>query len=145
MHKKHLYRLYCLQMPEALAKRVPSDFELAGTRKGFKRYTSPDLKDILKGQAEAQEAVEAVLNNILQVHLLGRSSLEPVKGSLDFTPWCHSSSQPACTCGCCTWTSCRFCPLLDYYGSSVFQGHLFKQAHHACALSFFVQLPGCQF
>ena len=54
----------CLQ---ELAKKVPRDFELVSQKKGFKRFMSPQLRGLLKQRADALEAKEAAMANILQV------------------------------------------------------------------------------
>lgn len=55
-------------MQEAV-KKVPREFELVSQKKGFKRYMSPQLRELLKERAEALEAKEAAMANILQVSL----------------------------------------------------------------------------
>jgi len=54
-----------IEVPESLDKRVPRDFELAGQRKGFKRYTCAPLKAALGQQEEADAAATAALDTIL--------------------------------------------------------------------------------
>lgn len=58
---------------QELASRVPASFELAGQRKGFRRYTTPDLQTQLGERAKALQAREEALATILQVG----SSLPP--------------------------------------------------------------------
>ena len=52
---------------QALQKAVPEEFELMGQRKGFVRYYSPELRDLVKQHAEALEMRELALSGILQV------------------------------------------------------------------------------
>ena len=52
---------------QALQKSVPHDFELMGQRKGFVRYTSAPLQQLVKQHAEALQDKETALAGILQV------------------------------------------------------------------------------
>lgn len=52
---------------QALQKSVPQEFELMGQRKGFVRYTSAPLQQLVKQHAEALQNKEAALAGILQV------------------------------------------------------------------------------
>ena len=52
---------------QALQKCVPHDFELMGQRKGFVRYTSAPLQELVKQHAEALQDKETALTGILQV------------------------------------------------------------------------------
>ena len=54
-------------MLQALQKAVPHDFELMGQRKGFVRYTSAPLQELVKQHAEALQDKETALAGILQV------------------------------------------------------------------------------
>jgi hypothetical protein len=56
-----------LQVPDSLVNRVPRGFDLAAQRKGFKRYSSARLKDLVAGLAEAQAEVQGAASTILQV------------------------------------------------------------------------------
>ncbi|DBA75103.1 TPA: hypothetical protein ACH3X1_010428 [Trebouxia sp. C0004] len=56
-----------LEIPQALQKAVPQDFELMGQRKGFVRYMNPSLRLLVKQHADALEARELALTGILQV------------------------------------------------------------------------------
>ena len=47
--------------------KIPSSYELVGQKKGFKRYKSPCLVQLLAEYTAAQEAREAALSAILQV------------------------------------------------------------------------------
>jgi len=48
---------------------VPADYELVSQRKGFKRYKSPRLANLLREYAAAQEQREAALSGVLQVKI----------------------------------------------------------------------------
>lgn len=52
---------------QALQQSVPQDFELMGQRKGFVRYTSAPLQQLVKQHAEALQDKETALAGILQV------------------------------------------------------------------------------
>ncbi len=54
-------------MMQAVARDVPSSYELVGQRKGFKRYKSPRLAELLQEHAAALEERETALSGILQV------------------------------------------------------------------------------
>ncbi|CAG9467722.1 unnamed protein product [Pedinophyceae sp. YPF-701] len=62
---------HLIEVPEAAWKRVPSDWELMGQRKGFKRYTSEDLKALVADRDAALAAKEVVLSDALSA-LMGR-------------------------------------------------------------------------
>ncbi|KAL0028206.1 hypothetical protein WJX79_001719 [Trebouxia sp. C0005] len=55
-----------LEIPQALQKAVPQDFELMGQRKGFVRYMNPSLRSLVKQHADALETRELALTGILQ-------------------------------------------------------------------------------
>ena len=46
---------------------VPASYELVSQRKGFKRYKSHRLAELLQEHAAAQEEREAALSSVLQV------------------------------------------------------------------------------
>ena len=52
---------------QSLLKKVPSSFELASQKKGYRRYMSPPLRELVAAHAAAQEVREAALSGILQV------------------------------------------------------------------------------
>lgn len=52
---------------QALQKSIPHDFELMGQRKGFVRYRSAPLQQLVKQHAEALQSRETALAGILQV------------------------------------------------------------------------------
>lgn len=62
---------------QTLQKSVPQDFELMGQRKGFVRYTSAPLQELVKAHAEALQNKEAALAGILQVCFFATSRLYP--------------------------------------------------------------------
>ena len=49
---------------------MPASYELVSQRKGFKRYKSPRLAELLAEYAAAQEQREAALSGVLQVFAL---------------------------------------------------------------------------
>ena len=53
---------------QELAKKVPRDFELVSQKKGFKRFMSPQLRSLLRQRADALEAKEVAMANILKVN-----------------------------------------------------------------------------
>jgi hypothetical protein len=46
---------------------VPSEYALAGQRKGFKRYTTPDLGELVADYAAAQQQLEEARSGLLLV------------------------------------------------------------------------------
>lgn len=66
---------------QSAADAVPSSYELVGQKKGWKRYRSPRLAEIVRDHATAQEDREAALSGILQV---GRPP-----------PWAYPQFTPA--------------------------------------------------
>lgn len=52
---------------QELTKKVPREFELVSQKKGFKRFMSAELRELLKQRAEILEARETAMANILQV------------------------------------------------------------------------------
>ncbi len=46
---------------------VPASYELVSQKKGFRRYRSPRLAELLREHAAAQEEREAALSSVLQV------------------------------------------------------------------------------
>ena len=48
---------------------VPAEYELVSQRKGYKRYKSPRLVELLREHAAAQEQREAALSGVLQVRV----------------------------------------------------------------------------
>ena len=59
--------MLCAVLLQSACGKVPSSYELVGQRKGFKRYKSPILVQLLADYTAAQEAREAALSAILQV------------------------------------------------------------------------------
>ena len=54
-------------LTQEMAKKVPREFELVSQKKGFKRFMSPQLRSLLRQRADALEAKEVAMANILQV------------------------------------------------------------------------------
>lgn len=59
---------------QSLQNKVPHHFEVMNQRKGFVRYMSPDLRDLVKQHADALENRETALTAILQVTLCNECS-----------------------------------------------------------------------
>ncbi len=61
----HTLSSHLLQVPENA--KVPSSFDFVAQRKGFKRYSSEELKELVRDLDAAKEAREAAMAGILQV------------------------------------------------------------------------------
>ena len=48
-------------------KKLPSPYQLMAQRKGFRRYMTEELRDLLRQRAKCLEEKEAALAGILQV------------------------------------------------------------------------------
>ncbi|XP_024530362.1 DNA mismatch repair protein MSH6 isoform X3 [Selaginella moellendorffii] len=57
---------YLLEIPEELHTKVPSDYELRSSRKGFCRYWTPRVKELLQELSLCENEKEAALRGILQ-------------------------------------------------------------------------------
>ncbi|XP_010556697.1 PREDICTED: DNA mismatch repair protein MSH6 [Tarenaya hassleriana] len=57
---------YLLEVPECLRGRVPQDYELCSSKKGFFRYWTPTTKKLLKERSQAESEKESALKNISQ-------------------------------------------------------------------------------
>ena len=53
--------------PLILPHQVPQNFDLVSQRKGFKRYLSPRLRELVAALDTAKEGKEDALTGILQV------------------------------------------------------------------------------
>lgn len=62
---------HVLEVPERLAKKVPSDFHAMAAKKGVKRFSSSALAALVAARAAALEGVEQAQLSILQ-RLTGR-------------------------------------------------------------------------
>ena len=60
---------WCNTLQE-LTKKVPSSYELVAQRKGFNRYMTPRLRELVSEHKAALEAREKASGCILQVSLL---------------------------------------------------------------------------
>lgn len=58
---------HVLEVPESAAGRMPSSYSLVGHRKGFKRYTSEELKELVADKQAAEEDREKVQAGVLRV------------------------------------------------------------------------------
>lgn len=57
---------YQIEIPESLLAKVPQDYEARSSRKGFRRFWTPKIKQLLQDLADAQGQREASLRGILQ-------------------------------------------------------------------------------
>jgi DNA mismatch repair protein MSH6 len=64
---------HVLEVPESAAGRMPSSYSLVGHRKGFKRYTSEELKELVADKQAAEEDREKVQAGVLRVSRRGRA------------------------------------------------------------------------
>lgn len=55
-----------LEIPDSLQKKVPPEYSVESQRKGFRRYSTPIVKQLLADLVLEEEHREAALNNILQ-------------------------------------------------------------------------------
>uniref|UniRef100_A0A2N9H285 DNA mismatch repair protein n=1 Tax=Fagus sylvatica TaxID=28930 RepID=A0A2N9H285_FAGSY len=62
---------YLLEVPEISRGRIPRDYELRSSKKGFFRYWTPTIKKLLGELSQAESEKESMLKNILQ-RLIGR-------------------------------------------------------------------------
>ncbi|KAF6156960.1 hypothetical protein GIB67_039721 [Kingdonia uniflora] len=58
--------LYLLEVPESLQGCVPRDYELRSSKKGFFRYWTPQIKELLGELSQAEAEKESKLKSILQ-------------------------------------------------------------------------------
>ncbi|KAG9457908.1 hypothetical protein H6P81_002416 [Aristolochia fimbriata] len=57
---------FLLEVPESLQGKVPQDYELRSSKKGFFRYWTPKIKELLTELSQAAAAKESKLKTILQ-------------------------------------------------------------------------------
>ncbi|XP_068662211.1 DNA mismatch repair protein MSH6 isoform X2 [Aristolochia californica] len=62
---------FLLEVPESLQGNVPRDYELRSSKKGFFRYWTPKIKELLAELSQAEAAKEFKLKTILQ-RLIGQ-------------------------------------------------------------------------
>ncbi|KAL6600784.1 hypothetical protein ACP70R_045069 [Stipagrostis hirtigluma subsp. patula] len=58
--------VYLLEVPESQIGSVPEDYELQSNKKGFYRYWTPELKDLISQLSKAEAEKESKLKGILQ-------------------------------------------------------------------------------
>ncbi|TVU09494.1 hypothetical protein EJB05_42970, partial [Eragrostis curvula] len=58
--------MYLIEVPESLGGSVPEDYELQSTKKGFYRYWTPELKELISELSKAEAEKESILKGILQ-------------------------------------------------------------------------------
>jgi DNA mismatch repair protein MSH6 len=61
---------HVLEVPEAACGSVPPVLLLVGQKKGFKRYSSEELKELVAARQAREEEREAVESGVLQVGCL---------------------------------------------------------------------------
>lgn len=57
---------YQIEIPESMLAKVPQEYEARSSRKGFRRFWTPKVKQLLPDLADAQAQREASLRGILQ-------------------------------------------------------------------------------
>lgn len=62
---------YLLEVPDCLSGKVPRDYELRSSKKGFFRYWTPTIKKLLAAVSQAESEKDSKLKSILQ-RLVGR-------------------------------------------------------------------------
>ncbi|KAJ1289623.1 hypothetical protein BS78_02G178900 [Paspalum vaginatum] len=62
--------MYLIEVPEKLGGSVPRNYELQSTKKGFFRYWTPELKELIlelsKAEAEKESKLKGILQNLIQ-------------------------------------------------------------------------------
>ncbi|KAF8657666.1 hypothetical protein HU200_059821 [Digitaria exilis] len=63
--------MYLLEVPESLRGSVPANYQLQSTKKGFYRYWTPELKELIselsKAEAEKESRLKGILQNLIQL------------------------------------------------------------------------------
>uniref|UniRef100_A0A804UDM6 DNA mismatch repair protein n=1 Tax=Zea mays TaxID=4577 RepID=A0A804UDM6_MAIZE len=63
--------MYLIEVPESLGGSVPRNYELQSTKKGFYRYWTPELKELIlelsKAESEKESKLKAILQNLIQL------------------------------------------------------------------------------
>ncbi|CAN6166912.1 unnamed protein product [Urochloa humidicola] len=63
--------MYLIEVPEDLGGSVPENYELQSTKKGFYRYWTPELKELIselsKAEAEKESKLKGILQNLIQL------------------------------------------------------------------------------
>ncbi|KAL8527225.1 hypothetical protein ACS0TY_005198 [Phlomoides rotata] len=57
--------VYLLQVPEDLSQRIPKEYELRSSKKGFFRYWTPEIKTLIAELSKAESEKESKLKSIL--------------------------------------------------------------------------------
>ena len=57
---------YQLEIPEQKTKHLPSDFELTSSKKGYKRYWSSEIKELLARLTDAEQRRDQALRDTMQ-------------------------------------------------------------------------------
>ncbi|PAN12331.1 hypothetical protein PAHAL_2G259800 [Panicum hallii] len=63
--------MYLIEVPESLGGSVPGNYQLQSTKKGFYRYWTPELKELIselsKAEAEKESKLKGILQNLIQL------------------------------------------------------------------------------
>ncbi|CAL5081395.1 unnamed protein product [Urochloa decumbens] len=63
--------MYLIEVPEDMRGSVPENYELQCTKKGFYRYWTPELKELIselsKAEAEKESRLKGILQNLIQL------------------------------------------------------------------------------
>jgi len=63
--------MYLIEVPESLGGSVPRNYELQSTKKGFFRYWTPELKELIlelsKAESEKESKLKGILQNLIQL------------------------------------------------------------------------------
>ncbi|KAL8582855.1 hypothetical protein ACOMHN_042688 [Nucella lapillus] len=57
---------YQMEVPEAVLKRVPEEYELMSSKKGAKRYRTQEIEDLLAELTDAEERKDVALKDIMR-------------------------------------------------------------------------------
>ncbi|XP_046358330.1 DNA mismatch repair protein Msh6-like [Haliotis rufescens] len=57
---------YQMEIPEVAWKRVPNEYEVMSSKKGWKRYRTPDIEDMLADLTEAEDRKDTALKDTMR-------------------------------------------------------------------------------
>lgn len=57
---------YQLEIPESALKNTPSEYELQSSKKGFKRYWSPEIVKLIEKLSDAEDRRDACLKHTMR-------------------------------------------------------------------------------
>lgn len=55
-----------MEIPEAVAKKVPNEYELTSSKKGHKRYRTREIEKLLNQMIDAEERRDAALRDVMR-------------------------------------------------------------------------------